>query len=139
MSASIALITSFTQNYQVPDDRFDKTVHFKDKIWGCFIDKPALFDPRFFHMSPREAVNTDPAHRIGLTTVHEALEMAGIVPGSTSSTDPARIGTFWGNATEEYKEEYMSQHVDPYYIPGSSRAFAPVGLELLFNNVLVLT
>ncbi|KAH8821290.1 hypothetical protein F5884DRAFT_827558 [Xylogone sp. PMI_703] len=101
---------------EVPDDRFDKSVHFKNKIWGCFMDQPGLFDPKFFHMSPREALNTDPAHRIGLTTVHEALESAGIVPNSTPSTDASRIGTFWGNATEEYKEEYMSQQVDPYYI-----------------------
>ena len=77
-------------------------------------------------MSPREALNTDPAHRLGLTTVHEALEQAGVVPNATPSQDATRIGTFWGSATEEYKEEYMAQHVDPYYIPGSSRAFAPV-------------
>ncbi|KAF2184183.1 putative polyketide synthase [Zopfia rhizophila CBS 207.26] len=118
---------------EVPDDRFDKTVHFKDKIWGCFMEKPGLFDPRFFHMSPREAVNTDPAHRLGLTAVQEALDMAGVVSNSTTSTDASRIGTFWGNATEEYKEEYMSQHVDPYYIPGSSRAFAPGRVNFVYN------
>lgn len=113
---------------EVPIQRFEKSRHFKDqKIWGCFIDEPGMFDPRFFHMSPREAINTDPAHRLGLTAVQEAMDMAGFVQDSTPSTDSSKIGTFWGSATEEYKEEYMSQHVDPYYIPGSSRAFGPVG------------
>lgn len=92
-----------------------------------------MFDPRFFRMSPREATNTDPAHRLGLTAVQEAMDMAGLVPNSSPSTDSARIGTFWGSATEEYKDEYMSQNVDAYYVPGSSRGFAPV--SLLFHGL----
>ncbi|KAF2811543.1 ketoacyl-synt-domain-containing protein [Mytilinidion resinicola] len=119
---------------EVPIQRFDKSRHFKDrKIWGCFIDEPGMFDPRFFHMSPREAINTDPAHRLGLTTVQEAMDMAGFVQDSTLSTDSSEIGTFWGSATEEYKEEYMSQHVDPYYIPGSSRAFGPGKVNFIYG------
>ncbi|KAF2444613.1 ketoacyl-synt-domain-containing protein [Karstenula rhodostoma CBS 690.94] len=118
---------------EVPAQRFDKSRHFKDKIWGCFIDEPGVFDPRFFHMSPREAINTDPAHRLGLTTVQEAMDMAGFVQDSTLSTNSSKIGTFWGSATEEYKEEYMSQHVDPYYIPGSSRAFGPGKVNFIYG------
>ncbi len=54
---------------EIPRDRFDANVHTirqaveKNKShtpYGCFIDDPGLFDPRFFNMSPREAAQTDP-------------------------------------------------------------------------------
>lgn len=48
--------------------------------YRCFIDKPGLFDNRFFNMSPREAVQTNPMHRLALITVYEALEMSGYRP-----------------------------------------------------------
>ncbi|MFF8035922.1 type I polyketide synthase, partial [Streptomyces sp. NPDC016626] len=46
------------------------------------IDAPADFDAAFFGMSPREAAATDPQQRLVLELGWEALEDAGIVPGS---------------------------------------------------------
>lgn len=47
----------------IPKDRFDEThidptgqrKNTSHTPYGCFIDEPGLFDPRFFRMSPREA------------------------------------------------------------------------------------
>jgi hypothetical protein len=80
---------------EVPADRFDAKAHCdpsgkgKNKShtpYGCFIDEPGLFDPRFFNMSPREAAQTDPMGRLALTTAYEALEMSGYVPNHQTSS-----------------------------------------------------
>lgn len=52
--------------------------------YGCWLDKPGLFDAKFFGMSPREAEQTDPAQRLALMTTYEALEDGGLVPGMGS-------------------------------------------------------
>lgn len=94
--------------------------------FGCFIDEPGLFDPRFFNMSPREATQTDPMHRLGLASAYEALEMAGYVPNRTSSTKLDRIGTFYGQTSDDWREINAAQDIDTYFITGGVRAFAPV-------------
>lgn len=90
---------------RVPPDRFNVETHYDPagkKVnashtpYGCFINEPGLFDAAFFNMSPREAEQTDPMHRLALVTAYEALEMAGHVNGQ--SIDPRRIGTFYGQA-----------------------------------------
>jgi hypothetical protein len=90
---------------RVPPDRFDIETHYDPEgkklnashtPYGCFINEPGLFDAAFFNMSPREAEQTDPMHRLALVTAYEALEMAGHVNGQ--SIDARRIGTFYGQA-----------------------------------------
>ena len=94
--------------------------------FGCFIEEPGLFDPRFFNMSPREATQTDPMHRLGLASAYEALEMSGYVPNRTPSTRLDRIGTFYGQTSDDWREINAAQEVDTYFITGGVRAFAPV-------------
>jgi acyl transferase domain-containing protein len=94
--------------------------------YGCFLDHPGLFDARFFNMSPREALQTDPGQRLALVTAYEALEMSGFVPNRTPSTRLDRVGTFNGQVADEYKEQNMAQNPGTYFIPGSMRAFATV-------------
>jgi iron transport multicopper oxidase len=90
---------------QIPSDRFDPAKYVskddRDKNkstteYGNFMKSPGMFDARFFNMSPREAMQTDPQQRLALVTAYEALEMAGYVPGRTTSTQMERIGTFFG-------------------------------------------
>lgn len=119
---------------EIPADRFNWKTHYdpsgKTKNtsrvkYGCFIKEPGLFDARFFNISPREAENTDPAQRLAITTVYEAMEMAGMVPNRTPSTQQDRIGVFFGTTSDDWREVNSGQNVDTYFIPGGNRAFVP--------------
>ncbi len=88
--------------------------------------QPGLFDARLFNMSPREAEQTDPQQRLILTTAYEALEMSGFVPNRTPSTQLERIGTYYGQTGDEYREINAAQDIQTYYISGNDRAFGPV-------------
>jgi acyl transferase domain-containing protein len=77
-------------------------------------------------MSPREAVQTDPMQRLALITAFEALEMAGYVPNRTPSTKLDRIGTFYGQTSDDWREINEAQDIDTYFITGGVRAFGPV-------------
>ncbi|KAK4960935.1 Type I Iterative PKS [Elasticomyces elasticus] len=96
---------------RIPADRFDIETHFDadgkqmNKTMtehGCFIDEPGLFDASFFNMSPREAMAVDPQMRLSLVTAYEALEQAGFVPNRTLSTKAERIGTYYGQAADDF-------------------------------------
>ncbi|KAJ5648800.1 uncharacterized protein N7484_002523 [Penicillium longicatenatum] len=127
---------------QIPPDRFDANTHYDPtgKIrntmktqFGCFLDEPGLFDNKFFHVSPREAMQMDPVQRLGLITAYEAIEMAGIVAGRTPSTANDRIGTFYGQASDDWREINSSQNIDTYFIPGGIRAFTPGRINYHFK------
>ena len=117
---------------EVPPDRYNVRTHTdptsKKKNtshtpYGNFIENPGLFDARFFNMSPREAKQTDPMQRLELVTAYEAMEMAGIVPGRTDSTQHDRIGTFYGMTSDDWREINAAQDIDTYFISGGVRAF----------------
>ncbi|KAK4497034.1 hypothetical protein PRZ48_011483 [Zasmidium cellare] len=127
---------------RIPADRFDADAHCdpsgkgKNKShtpFGCFIDEPGLFDPRFFNMSPREAAQTDPMGRLALVTAYEALEMSGYVPNRTPSTQLHRIGTFYGQTSDDWREINAAENVDTYFITGGVRAFAPGRINYYFK------
>ncbi|KAL8729534.1 MAG: hypothetical protein Q9181_004967 [Wetmoreana brouardii] len=125
----------------VPGDRFDQAhidptgsrKNTSHTPYGCFIDEPGLFDPRFFRMSPREATQTDPMHRLAILTAYEALEMSGFVPNRTASTKLHRIGTFYGQTSDDWREIQEGQDIDTYFIPGGVRAFAPGRINYFFK------
>ncbi|KAL9595245.1 MAG: hypothetical protein Q9179_005058 [Wetmoreana sp. 5 TL-2023] len=125
-----------------PDDRLniethcDPTGKTKNTIitpYGCFIDQPGLFDARLFNMSPREAAQTDPAQRLLLLTTYEALEMAGYSPNGSPSYAGERIGTFFGQTLDDYREANASQDIEMYYVTGGIRAFGPGRLNYHFK------
>ncbi|MFE1352869.1 type I polyketide synthase [Kitasatospora phosalacinea] len=53
---------------------------------GGFLDRAGDFDAEFFGISPREALGMDPQQRILLEAAWEALEHAGIRPGTLRGT-----------------------------------------------------
>ena len=126
----------------VPADRFPVETHVdtsgkgRNKShtpFGNFIEQPGLFDARFFNMSPREAAQTDPMQRLMLVTAYEAMEMGGIVPGRTPSTKLDRIGTFYGQTSDDWREINAAQDIDTYFISGGVRAFGPGRLNYFFK------
>lgn len=126
----------------VPADRFPVETHYdptgkamntSHTPYGCWIENPGFFDPRFFNMSPREALQTDPMQRMALTTAYEALEMSGYVPNRTPSTRLDRIGTFYGQTSDDWRELNAAQEVDTYFITGGVRAFGPGRINYHFG------
>lgn len=127
---------------QIPADRFDIDTHYDPTgknlnksmtQYGCFIDEPGMFDAPFFNMSPREAQVVDPQMRLALVTAYEALERAGYVGNRTASTRSERIGTYYGQAADDYREVNQGQEVSTYYIPGGCRAFGPGRINYFFK------
>lgn len=84
-------------------------------------------------MSPREAAQTDPGQRLLLLTTYEALEMAGYAPNGSPSTKSERIGTFFGQTLDDYREANASQNIEMYYVTGGIRAFGPGRLNYHFK------
>ncbi|XXH03428.1 hypothetical protein Hte_009830 [Hypoxylon texense] len=126
----------------VPADRFPVETHYdptgkaintSHTPYGNWIENPGHFDPRFFNMSPREAFQTDPMQRMALTTAYEALEMSGYVPNRTPATRLDRIGTFYGQTSDDWREINAAQEVDTYYITGGVRAFGPGRINYHFG------
>ena len=91
---------------------------------GAWLENPGLFDNRLFNMSPREASQTDPIHRLLLTTTWEALESAGYSPNGSLSTRSDRIASFFGQTSADWQDVLNQAGIDIYYIPGVGRAFA---------------
>lgn len=127
---------------KIPKDRFDVETHVDPSgkktnaghtPYGCFVEDPGLFDPRFFNMSPREATQTDPMHRLALVTAYEALEQSGFVLNSTASTQQDRVGTFYGQTSDDWREVNAAQEIATYFIPGGVRAFAPGRISYYFG------
>ncbi len=64
--------------------------------WGGFIDQFAEFDPLFFNISPREAMNMDPQERLFLQECWRALEDAGYTRADLKRRFRQRVGVFAG-------------------------------------------
>ncbi|MCP5007815.1 MAG: polyketide synthase, partial [Planctomycetes bacterium] len=64
--------------------------------WGGFIDQFAEFDPLFFNITPREAMNMDPQERLFLQVSWKALEDAGYTRTVLKQMYDRRVGVFAG-------------------------------------------
>ncbi|MEU1806789.1 type I polyketide synthase, partial [Streptomyces sp. NPDC019937] len=77
--------------------------------WGGFLDHVDRFDPGFFGISPREATTMDPQQRLTMELSWEALEDAGIVPGTLRGSDCA---VFVGAIADDYATLSRRQGTD---------------------------
>jgi polyketide synthase 12 len=87
---------------------------------GSFLDQIDQFDPAFFGISPREAKNIDPQHRLLLEAAWQALEHAGIVPGTLRDT---LTGVFVGLCPSDY-DQLRQGPGEAYTFTGTQTSFA---------------
>ncbi|MEA2202764.1 MAG: mycolactone side chain polyketide synthase, partial [Solirubrobacteraceae bacterium] len=89
---------------------------------GAFLHDVAGFDAAFFGISPREALTMDPQQRLLLEVCWEAIETAGIVPGSLAGT---ATGVFAGTWTQSYAAATTSQGAEGgFLMTGSAPSVA---------------
>ena len=126
----------------MPKSRFDIDAYFDStgskknsttSRHGAFIDDPGLFDHRLFNVSPREAAQMDPNHRLIQSVVYEALQSAGYSSGGSLSTGSSRIATYFGQAAEEWRDILHQKGADIYYVPGLQRSFGPGRLNFHYK------
>ncbi len=95
---------------EVPADRWDIEAYYDpdpdvpgkmSTRYGGFIDQIDLFDPQFFSISPKEALELDPQQRLLLEVSWRALEHAGIAPASLVGS---RSGVYAGISTSDYQQ-----------------------------------
>ncbi|KAI2634619.1 hypothetical protein GGS21DRAFT_543711 [Xylaria nigripes] len=128
------LMAGHTTHGRIPCDRFDLDDFYDPSgarfntmmnTDGCFLSDPGAFDACLFNMSPREAMQVDPTHRLLLMTSLEALERAGYNPGLSLSSRNRRTAVYFGQNADIWREVSIEHGIDVFTAPGILRAFSP--------------
>ncbi|RRD47244.1 type I polyketide synthase [Tessaracoccus sp. OH4464_COT-324] len=125
---------------EVPLDRWDAEGYFdpdggpgrSTSRWGGFLEGIDQFDPGFFQLSMREAVETDPNQRLALEVAWHAFEDAGIVGRLAGS----RTGIFVGVVGNDYATTYFTdpKHLSAYAATGTAHSILSGRLAYLFDT-----
>lgn len=115
---------------EVPSNRWDIDAYFdpnpdaQGKMYtrcGGFLKDVERFDPRFFGISPKEAVIMDPQQRMLLEVSWHALENAG---QGREKFEGSRTGVFIGATINDYVQRLMEaageDRIDAYFSTGNA-------------------
>ncbi|GAU67586.1 putative non-ribosomal peptide synthetase/polyketide synthase [Streptomyces sp. NBRC 110611] len=98
---------------------------------GSFVRDVADFDAQQFRISPREAAQMDPQHRLLLHTARQAMEDAGWAPQALSGT---RTGVFVGISGADYFSLLgHERESDDHFHVGNVASVAANRISHLFN------
>lgn len=125
----------------IPSDRWDMDTYYAadyttpgkmNTRWGGFLDQIDGFDPEFFGITPREALQMDPQQRLVMEVAMEALESAGLPREKVSG---GNVGVFVASTAFDYSFRLFSDisHIEPYSSTGNTHCFLANRLSYLFN------
>ena len=125
----------------VPEDRWDPAFLDRGRADGTmycgrggFIDDVDAFDARFFGITPREAAEIDPQHRLLLRTAWEAMEDSGVPRDRWEGT---RTGVYTGILGMDYTLLHTKTNgptgIGPYYASGKEPSFGAGRIAYTFG------
>lgn len=94
------------------DDYYDPDPEAPGKMYtrhGSFLEDVLGFDAHMFGVSPREAVELDPQHRLALEVAWEALENAGCSPAQAARN---KAGVFLALSNSDYARLVFGDRID---------------------------
>ncbi|AEW95939.1 MULTISPECIES: non-ribosomal peptide synthetase [Streptomycetaceae] len=98
---------------------------------GSYVKDVAAFDAALFRISPREAAQMDPQHRLLLHAARQAMEDSGTAPGALSAT---RTGVFVGISGADYFSLLgHERRSDDHFLIGNVASVAANRISHLFN------
>ena len=118
---------------EIPRDRWDIESYYDpnpDAVgkmytrWAGCLSQVDQFEPEFFGIAPREAIQMDPQQRLLLEVSWEALEHAGQAPDKLYKS---RSGVFFGLCTTDYgylQSKRELTHIDVYSMAGLAHSIA---------------
>ncbi|CAM3187981.1 SDR family NAD(P)-dependent oxidoreductase [Corallococcus sp. ZKHCc1 1396] len=125
---------------EIPASRWDWRTHYGANVpeerrsntkWGGFIDGLDRFDARFFRLSPLEAEEMDPQHRLFLQTCWSTLENAGYAVQELSGK---KVGVFAGVQFKDYEQLMTARGRSSAHIStGNSHALLVNRVSYLLN------
>jgi acyl transferase domain-containing protein/NADPH:quinone reductase-like Zn-dependent oxidoreductase/acyl carrier protein len=104
-------------------------------LLGGWLDEVDRFDAEFFGIAPREAKSVDPQQRLLLEVVWEALDDAGIAPGSLSGSDAGVFAAVYANdyARLQYSDAKFAENSDGQAGIGTAHSVASGRISFLLN------
>ena len=127
---------------EVPDERWSLDSYYHPDPdtpgkmytrYGGFIEQIDRFDPKFFHISPKEAIHLDPQQRLLLEVSWEAIEYAGQNPQDLNGS---QTGVFIGICSNDYSQKIFAQDpetIDAYVASGNVHSTASGRLSYILG------